>query len=60
MLGAEVGNRMHWRITIILVSLLLWSSQGFGSLVTPSDRMTKDTLISYADASMYEDKRSGE
>jgi hypothetical protein len=31
---------MHWRITIILVSLLLCSNQGFGAVVTPSDRVT--------------------
>lgn len=31
---------MHWRITIILISLLLWVSQSFAEVVTPSDRVT--------------------
>jgi len=38
--GAETGNRICWRITVILIGLLVWGSQGFGAVVTPSDRVT--------------------
>ena len=34
------GDRMSWRISVILVGFLLWATQGYGAVVTPSDRVT--------------------
>jgi len=31
---------MHWRVSVILIGLLLWVSLSFGAALTPSDRVT--------------------